>query len=411
MKGGKMKGFSKISILFLICLPFAFCQSKLKGPIDDVVGSPYIIVYSSPSEDAEDAKAIREFAEALKNNASPSPSAIKEEAGIGSEDIRNFNIVLITIFRHSSLINKLRDSLPIKIEDDAITCGKRTYRGNVGVAFIYPNPLNPSKYLAVFGATNRLALNHLGDVEAYFGFPIDYFIFSLKSEQASALVEETGIFNKEGDKWSLYPGAIPLDKVRWDWNPKRLYKGALRRVTYNIIPAFPQDALIIYGTQGDKEENEYVKEQALKWRDKFITPWGARVDVKADKDVGNYELKNKNLVIFGTIKGNAILSAMKDSLPIRFQGKFIVGKLPHTGERTGIAMAFPNPFNKEKFVLVYSGVTYLGINGDFPTLSHTDYEIYRNSPDGAGIYFGRHEECILEIGWFDKSDSKNWKLK
>ncbi|MBC7328388.1 hypothetical protein H5T87_09805 [bacterium] len=254
-------------------------------------------------------------------------------------------------------------------------------------------------------------LLHITDFGEYYDDPIDYLIYTREKQGAPFLKVEAGIFNKEKSQWSVYPGSVPLDKVRWDWNSKRYYKGALRNILWNVIRCFPQDALVIYGTHSrDTEENEQTKKQALKMQESFVKEMQqvTKIEVKPDKAVSEEELKNKNLVLFGTPQCNAILNRIRDKLPIKFKKNFVVAKAPHTGEWTGVIMGCPNPFNPEKFMLVYSGVTYKGIFYNVWVDTQYDYVIFKNSPTGP---HGEAADVILEVGTFDKTDPKDWKIK
>ena len=409
--------WQRINIYLIAALAFASLSSclaqdsKLRGPIVDAGRSPYIIAYTLPL-DGEDASAIRMTAEKFQKDLSPEASSLckqlKVEKEITQNDIENYNILLFTIFRHSSLLQRLKGKLPISIGDDSVTLGKRKYEGNVGIVFITPNPLNPAKYLLVFGATNRETLLHITDFGEYYDDPVDYFIFTIEKGETQPLKREAGIFDKEGGQWRVYPNDVPLDKVRWDWNSQRDWKGALRKILWNVVRCFPQDALIIYGTQSDDEkENEAAREMALRMQ-RFVKDELTFLKVKADKDVSKEELKSKNLVLFGTPKSNWILKQIADKLPIKFRGKFIIAKAPYAGEWVGLIMGLPNIFNPQKYMLIYTGVTYKGIFYNVWPDPKYDYVIFKNSPTGP---HGAEADIILEVGIFDKSDPLNWKLK
>ncbi|MGB9607157.1 MAG: hypothetical protein ACPL7E_01330 [bacterium] len=302
----------------------------------------------------------------------------------------------------------MKDKIPLEIGDEMVAVGKRKYSGNVGLAAIMPNPLNPSKYLAVFGASNGETLLHITDFGEYYDDPIDYFIYTLEKGEPHPLKVDAGIFNKEGSIWAFYPDTIPLDKVNWDWNSQRNWKGTLRKVLWNVVRCFPQDALIVYGSQSpDKKENEATKTMALKMQSDLKEEL-TYIKVKADREVREEELKSKNLVLFGTPRSNKILNQIKEKLPIKFRDKFIIAKAPYTGEWTGLIMGLLNPFNPRKFMLVYSGVTYKGIFYNIWVQPQYDYVIFQNSPTGP---HGEEADIIMEVGTFDKSDPLNWKLR
>lgn len=413
MRKNLVRLFSLILLSFIISKGDE-APTKLTGPVVEAVRSPFIIVYSKPS-DKDSASAIENVVETFRKELSPEASAsgklCKTEDELTPSDIENYNILLFTIFRYSSLLKQMRDKIPIKIEDEKISIGRREFKGDVGLIFICPNPLNSRKYLVVWGATNAESFLHITDFGEYYDDPIDYLVFTRENEDSPFLKVEAGIFDKEKPQWTVYPGSIPLDKVNWAWNSLRHYKGALRNILWNVIRCFPQDALVIYGTRSaDAEENEKTKAEALKMQTAFVKAnyQVTKIEVKPDNAVSEEELRNKNLVLFGTPQCNAILDKIKDKLPIKFKKNFIIAKAPYTGEWTGLIMGCPNPFNPEKYMLVYSGVTYKGIFYNVWVDTQYDYVIFKNSPTGP---HGESADIILEVGTFDKSDPKNWKIK
>ncbi|MBC7328387.1 hypothetical protein H5T87_09800 [bacterium] len=144
-------------IFFIFTITMGEESGNLRGPLVDAATSPFIILYSKP-DDKSSASAIESVVETFRKELSPEASQFsklcKVEAELDQSDIENYNILLITIFRYSSLIKRVKDKIPLKIEDDIVSIGRREYKGDVGLIFICPNPLNPAKYLLVFGATN-----------------------------------------------------------------------------------------------------------------------------------------------------------------------------------------------------------------------------------------------------------------
>ncbi|MGC9004857.1 MAG: hypothetical protein ACP5KZ_09175 [bacterium] len=403
-------------ILFLALLIFrtvlkADEHIALKGPFADAFHGPFVVIYSSPPGKAE-ASVAREMAEKFSKLISPEASGlkagVKKEELLTQSDISNHNICLFALFRDSSFLKRIKGSLPIIIEDDKLQVIKRIYKGDVGLILACPNPLNPSKYLAIFGATSAEALSHVLDFLEYYDDPIDYMIYVVESKLPT--VVEAGIFDKKNEeKWKPYPCSVPLEEVRWDYNPSRNFKGLVTQVQLNVIWTFPQDALIIYGTQStDEVENRQTYYQALKKYESLSTwhstdpsdkrSYNRKIEMKSDKEVKEEELKEKNLILFGTPQSNAVLNKIKDKLPVKFKGKFLIARMPHTGEWVGIVMACPSPFNPKKFLLLYSGVTYKGIFWNAWASDLDDYVIYRNSPTGP---HGSSSDIVLEKGTLD----------
>lgn len=397
----------QLLIAILLIASIGSIGDELKGPLIDAFGSPFIIAY--PSKMSEEVPMWGETLDAfIKSLPSQKTESVKREDQLTQDDFKNNNIVLFTLFRDSSILQQIRQNLPIRIGADEIVLNKHIYRGDVGLIFVIPNPLNPNKYLAVFGATTPQALSHIMDFKDCYDDPVDYMLFTVE-ENGPALKTEAGIFDKEGGRWKLYPATIPWQKARWESSPaKQFLKYGTITLAEFVMYLFPQDALIIYGSSSsDSEENEHTKEQALLKQKIFAERVYTKIRVKADRDVSEEELKGNHIILMGTPACNSILAKIRDKLPIKFSGKFIIARFPYTGRWTGVTFACPNPLNQENFLVVYSGVSYEGFFHS-AWAGNNDYVIYRNSPIGP---HGESADIILEMGLFDKSDPRNWKIK
>lgn len=67
--------------------------------------------------------------------------------------IQSAHLVLYGTPGANSVLERIKDRLPIRIERDAVVVGARRYESaDVGVRFIYPNPLSPDRYVIVQAA-------------------------------------------------------------------------------------------------------------------------------------------------------------------------------------------------------------------------------------------------------------------
>ncbi|MGB9607358.1 MAG: hypothetical protein ACPL7E_02360 [bacterium] len=327
----KNKRWILIIALPLTLVSLSMGKEELQGPLREVFRRPFVILY--PYKLIEESPSLRETLNAFVSAVAPQTPGeelCKSEERLEKKDIREKNIILFTLFRDSSLIQRMRNSLPILIDDEKVSLGKRVYEGNVGLIMVVPNPLNPTKYFAIFGATTPGALRHIMDFKPCLDDPIDYLLFTTKDNET--LKVEAGIFNKENKNvWRLYSGSMPLDKIRWENSPSKQYmkEGAIVSVEY-LMACFPQEALIVYGTQGQKkDEEDYIRKQALLKQRTFAERMNVKIGIKADKEINEEELRSKNLELFGTPSNNSILNKIKDKLPIKFKDKYIFARFPY----------------------------------------------------------------------------------
>jgi poly(3-hydroxybutyrate) depolymerase len=132
----------------------------LFGPYADAFNSPFILVYGTSGSDATAIASSYRTArlESMKWSQWANGNGIlKADRDITPEDIAKFNLVLFGGPRSNRLTARVMDRLPIRIEGSAIVAGKKRWKGkHLAVRLIYPNPLNPNRYIALnAGTTSR----------------------------------------------------------------------------------------------------------------------------------------------------------------------------------------------------------------------------------------------------------------
>ena len=127
----------------------------LGGPLTDAYFGSMIHVYGTQNADHTDA--LRSAAEQgsrgwplwLWNFRQP----VVADTDVTSEMMRSATVVLYGSDGDNSVLERIESQLPIRIERDAVVVGEQRFAGrDVGVRFIYPNPLAPDSYVMVQGA-------------------------------------------------------------------------------------------------------------------------------------------------------------------------------------------------------------------------------------------------------------------
>lgn len=151
---------------------------KIYGTISDAFNSPFIFVVGTTAKNTKDQvmiAATHRAAEALKREWMTRANGIvkiKADSEITGEDIAEYNLILFGNPQINSLIAQINDRLPIKFITDGIRAGEKTFTSeDVGMAMVFPNPLNPDRYIVVVGGrtagsmetAGRLSLNELPD--------------------------------------------------------------------------------------------------------------------------------------------------------------------------------------------------------------------------------------------------------
>jgi dienelactone hydrolase len=130
----------------------------VQGPIDDAFMDAFLFVRPTgksfnPAVDAwvhsEMERAIREWRRQFRGE-----PRVKDDKDVTPEDIESMNLILwgdLSANSANSLIAKIADKLPIRREGPEIVVdgGRRFDAAHHGAVLIYPNPLNPQRYVVL----------------------------------------------------------------------------------------------------------------------------------------------------------------------------------------------------------------------------------------------------------------------
>jgi dienelactone hydrolase len=125
----------------------------LQGPIDDAFMDSFVFVRPTrkPLSEAS-AKWTREQAEYAISEwihffrAEP---RVKNDTDISSDDIANNNLALFGDPSSNAVYHRIADRLPIRWSASGVTVGTEKFDANHAPVFIFPNPLNPKKYVVI----------------------------------------------------------------------------------------------------------------------------------------------------------------------------------------------------------------------------------------------------------------------
>jgi len=75
---------------------------------------------------------------------------VKDDIEIDDADIARSNLILFRDPSSNSVLNRIAGKLPIAWADDGIHVGEKVYKSeHHAVILIYPNPLNPNRYVVL----------------------------------------------------------------------------------------------------------------------------------------------------------------------------------------------------------------------------------------------------------------------
>jgi pimeloyl-ACP methyl ester carboxylesterase len=179
----------------------------LQGPIDDAFLHRFIMVRPSgtPMHHATGDWAAAEMKHAVTHwrQQFRGEALAKDDKAITDADIANSNLVLWGDPSSNAVLAKIADKLPIKWTMDGIVVGGETFKADTHVPLlIYPNPLNPKRYVVLNSGFTFREYDYLNNARQVPKLP-DYAVIDVTSPVTSRLpgkVVTAGFFD-EG--WQL----------------------------------------------------------------------------------------------------------------------------------------------------------------------------------------------------------------
>lgn len=155
---------------FTLTEPGKLCKRQgLCGPYSELLEHRFMMVLPTQG----DAQAVRRDQELWRRSVldwqgySTGLPRMKRDADVNDGDIAGCNLILFGTPATNAFLARIADKLPIRFEKGNYVIGKQTYPDSLGLIFIYPNPLNPDKMVAVCSGQmygDRLASNHKYDL-------------------------------------------------------------------------------------------------------------------------------------------------------------------------------------------------------------------------------------------------------
>ncbi len=137
-------------------------RPELAGPIGDALYEPLLFVFGT-GDSAEAILARRRIEELRKPWGGVTVDwPVKADVDVTKADIEQYSLVLVGTPKGNRLISQIADRLPIRIADNSVTMGNQKYTGQtVAASLIYPNPLNPNRYVVVHTGVSKKALYYV----------------------------------------------------------------------------------------------------------------------------------------------------------------------------------------------------------------------------------------------------------
>jgi hypothetical protein len=180
----------------------------LQGPIDDAFLDPFLLVRptGTPWNDAVNRQALRTLArfDRLWAKFSRGHPLVKDDRDVTPADLARYHVVLFGDPGSNRLIAKLQGKLPLQWTKETVTFGGQSYPAKENFpAMIFPNPLNPAKYVVLNTGLTIADREYNGD----YGMPQwgDYAIVKVKDAGDVPDLVTAGLFDEH---WRISAGGL-----------------------------------------------------------------------------------------------------------------------------------------------------------------------------------------------------------
>ncbi len=171
----------------------------LQGPIDDAFLDPFLLVRPTGTawNDDVNQQALRSMArfDRMWGKFFRGHPFVKDDQDVTEADMAKYHIVLFGDPGSNMLIAKLNGKLPVKWTKETVTLAGREFPAKENFpALIYPNPLNPAKYVVVNTGLTIDDAGYNGD----YGTPLwgDYAVVKVKAGAEFPELQMGGLFDE-----------------------------------------------------------------------------------------------------------------------------------------------------------------------------------------------------------------------
>jgi pimeloyl-ACP methyl ester carboxylesterase len=191
----------------------------LQGPIDDAFLGSFLVVRPtgrSANEkikgwvDAELARATNEWRRHFRGDA-----RVKDDTAVGTNDIAQHNLILWGDPESNQFLARIKDRLPLAWDGKSIAAGRKSFDATHHVPLlIYPNPLNPARYVVLNSGFTFREYDYLNNARQVPRLP-DWAVVDVNTPPSSrwpGKIADAGFF---GERWELVENSktqIPTSK-------------------------------------------------------------------------------------------------------------------------------------------------------------------------------------------------------
>lgn len=155
---------------------------------------------------------------------------------------------------------------------------------------------------------------------------------------------------KTSDGWQVTDQANSADKLHKIAGLQGPIDDAVMTPFLVVLPS---------GKAANAKVQRWIDFEAKHLADRWQALFRGTLRMKLDKDVTDADIKNYNLICWGTPETNSVLKKTIDQLPLSWDEKEIsLGTHKVDASHHVPLMIYPNPLNKQKYLVINSGPTF-----------------------------------------------------
>ncbi|MFL6332854.1 MAG: prolyl oligopeptidase family serine peptidase [Pyrinomonadaceae bacterium] len=162
-----------------------------------------------------------------------------------------------------------------------------------------------------------------------------------------------------------FSGVPDGDVVRLDLEsvaqaqPETLRKN--REVEGPILHAFAGPFLLVEGATGPAEGRVNVEVLSRRIRETWMKNYFVECPLKKDWEVTEEDVEKKNLILLGDAETNSLIKKVLPDIPLRIDAESVsVGGQRYEGKNLGVELIYPNPLDKDRYVIILGANNAVG---------------------------------------------------
>jgi hypothetical protein len=185
-------------------------RHDLQGPIDDAFFDSFVMVRptGTPMNDLVGNWAKAELGHAVKmwRTQMRGDAPVKDDTAVTDADIANSNLILWGDPQSNKLLARVIANLPIQWTADAVIVGDRRFPSATSApVLIYPNPLNPKKYIVIDSGMTMREYSESNNALQVAYLP-DYAVVDLTTPPDARWPGKIALAGFFDEGWRLQPG-------------------------------------------------------------------------------------------------------------------------------------------------------------------------------------------------------------